>query len=140
MLLLQSAVLIGIAAWMGLRPNGVGILLAFVLVSLLGAGMASFSYALALSLSDENALASTLNTFMLPLTLLSGILLPLSLAPSFIQTMARANPFAYIVDAARALFGGLILTPPVLIGFVVAAALTGLSLWWSLHEIQKAPI
>jgi ABC-2 type transport system permease protein len=40
----------------------------------------------------------------MPLLLLSGILLPLSLAPDWLRALARANPLSYTVDAARALF------------------------------------
>ena len=38
--------------------------------------------------------------------LLSGILLPLTFAPGWLQAIAEWNPFSWAVDAARALFAG----------------------------------
>ncbi len=38
--------------------------------------------------------------------LLSGILLPLTLAPSWLRTIASINPLAHAVDATRALING----------------------------------
>ena len=40
-----------------------------------------------------------LNTFLFPILLLSGILLPMSLAPDWLQTVASFNPFEHAVDA-----------------------------------------
>ncbi|WP_280370103.1 ABC transporter permease [Nocardia wallacei] len=41
-----------------------------------------------------------------PLMLLSGILLPLSVGPTWLQTIGKVNPFSRTVEAARALFRG----------------------------------
>jgi ABC-2 type transport system permease protein len=49
-------------------------------------------------------MAALLNTVTMPLLLLSGILLPLSLAPGWLRGLAAANPLSYAVEAARALF------------------------------------
>jgi ABC-2 type transport system permease protein len=66
--------------------------------------MVSVSYTLALWLRNEDALAPLLNTVTLPLLLLSGVLLPLSLAPGWLQAAALLNPLSHAVEAARALF------------------------------------
>ena len=42
----------------------------------------------------------------MPLLLLSGILLPMALAPDWLQTLSTLNPLTHAVDAARALFNG----------------------------------
>jgi ABC-2 type transport system permease protein len=42
----------------------------------------------------------------MPLLLLSGVFLPLTLAPGVLQKIAGLNPFAYAVDASWALING----------------------------------
>ena len=41
-----------------------------------------------------------------PVLLLSGILLPMELAPRWLRTLAAINPFSHVVDGARAAFRG----------------------------------
>jgi ABC-2 type transport system permease protein len=122
-LLVQSAILVGFAvAVFGLRPDWAGLGLCVLLVTLLGALMASLSYALGLTLKSEDALAPLLNGISVPILLLSGILLPMSLAPDWLYAVSRANPLAYVVDAARALFAGDLAAPAVVTGFAVTLA------------------
>ncbi len=139
LLLLVQAVLLVVVAWLlGVEVNslpGVGVLLA--LLVLMGMLMASCSYAIALAVQDENSFAAILQTLLLPLLLLSGILLPLTLAPEWLQTVADFNPFAYTVDAARALFAGRLGDPAVFEGFGVLIPLTLLALWWAARSYRK---
>ncbi len=137
-LLVQSIVLVGVAWLLGLDLNLAGVGLVLVLLALMGLLMSSCSYAVALALKDENSFASTLQFFLLPLLLLSGILLPLALAPDWIQTVAAFNPFAYTVDAARTLFTGKLVDSEVLHGFAVLIPLTLLALWWATRSYRKA--
>jgi ABC-2 type transport system permease protein len=60
--------------------------------------------------------------------LLSGVLLPLSLAPGWIRAIAAINPLAYAVDAARAIFNDQLGDPSVLRGVAVMAILAVLAL------------
>ena len=100
--------------------------------------MASCSYALALPLKKEYAFSSALQFFLLPLLLLCGILLPLTLAPAWIRDVAAFNPFAYAVDAARTLFAGQLVDPTVLRGFAVLIPLTLPALWWAARSYRRA--
>lgn len=100
--------------------------------------MASCSYALALILKSEDAMAPLLNTVLLPLTLLSGIYLPLTFAPNWLQTVADFNPLAYAVEAARALFNGDLGNPAVFQGFAILIPLMLLALWWASRAFRKA--
>jgi ABC-2 type transport system permease protein len=100
--------------------------------------MASVSYAIAMAMKDENALASTLNTITLPLLLLSGITLPLALAPESIRTLAKFNPFAHTVDAARALTAGLFDDRSVVLGFGIIAVLMVLAIMWAARAFRQA--
>lgn len=137
-LLVQSLVLVTLAWPFGLRVDPLGLVLVLAMLVLLGLIMASCSYALALALKSEDALASLLNTVAVPMTLLSGIYLPLALAPGWLQTIAGVNPLAYAVNAARALMGGDLGDSSVLYGFAVLAPLAVLALWWAARAFRKA--
>ena len=74
--------------------------------SLVAVGLASVSYATALPVKSEDAFAPMLNSVIVPLVLLSGIMLPMTLAPGWLQGVARISPFRYIIDAMREAFAG----------------------------------
>lgn len=106
-LVVQALILVGVAVLaFGLRPNPLGLVLSVLLISVMAAGLASASYALGLWARNESTLASVLNSIAVPLMLLSGILLPMSVGPTWLQNVAKVNPFSHTVDAARALFRG----------------------------------
>jgi ABC-2 type transport system permease protein len=121
MLLGQSVVLLAVALAVGLEAPIEGVTVGLVLVLLLGIGFAATSYAIALHVSTPEGLASVLNGAALPLLLLSGVLLPMSLAPPWLDTLSRANPLRWIVDAERAAFRGEVMDVDVLYGLIAAA-------------------
>ena len=104
MLLMQATILIVLSLPFGLSIHFTGVLVVLGLVGLLGLLMASISYACALWLKSEDSFAPLIFTATLPLLLLSGVLLPLTLAPGWLRAIAAANPLSYAVDAARAVF------------------------------------
>jgi ABC-2 type transport system permease protein len=104
MLLMQATILIVLSLPFGLNIHFTGVLVVLGLVGLLGLLMASISYACALWLKSEDSFAPLIFTATLPLLLLSGVLLPLTLAPGWLRAIAAANPLSYAVDAARAVF------------------------------------
>ncbi len=136
-LLVQSTLVVILALFMGLRPDPLGLLICAVLIVFIAIALASFSYTLAIFLRDEGGLASTLNTLTVPLLLLSGITLPLTLAPQAIRTLARFNPFSYAVDAARALFNGNFGDTSILLGFGVIVVLMVLMPWWAVSAFRR---
>jgi ABC-2 type transport system permease protein len=105
-LVLQASVLVACAVPLGLRVNALGLVVALGLIILVGLVMAPTSYALALWLRDGEVMGPVLNIVTLPLMLLSGVLLPLSLAPAWLRFIAALNPLSHAVDASRALFNG----------------------------------
>lgn len=137
-LLVQALVLLLVAWLRGFRADPAGVALALGLVMLIGLLLALCSYALALALRDENALASTLQFFTLPVLLLSGIMLPLTLAPRWLRAIAALNPFAHAVDAARALFRGDIGDATIPRAFALVAVLALLALWWAARSFRQA--
>ena len=136
-LIAQCVLITLVAIPFGLSVNGAGFLLSLLLYALIGISMASISYAFALIFKIEDALAPTLNTITLPLSLLSGIILPLALAPVWLQDLSKVNPFSYAVDATRALFAGDFSNVGILEGFVVMAILAVLVFLWSLRSLNK---
>ena len=136
--LIAQCVLITIVAIpFGLTVNGYGFLLSLLLYALIGISMASISYGFALIFKIEDALAPTLNILTLPLSLLSGIILPLALAPVWLQDLSKINPFSYAVDAARSLFAGDFSNVGIVVGFIVVAALAILVFLWGLRSLNK---
>ena len=96
---------------------------------LVGLMSSSFSYTIALLTKNEYMLAPIINLFIIPLQLNSGITLPLSLAPSWINKIAALNPLAYAVSGARELFNGNILNNTVLTSFVILTVMACLSVY-----------
>ena len=74
----------------------------------------------------------------LPLTLLSGVLLPLSLGPVWIQAIAHLNPLYYAVEASRVLSTGAIASTEVYKAFAVLVPLAVITLFWATGVYRKA--
>ena len=125
----QAIVLCGAAFLMGLRVPIGAFLIGLVLVALLGAAFSFISNAIGMATKSEDALAPMVNTLALPILLLSGILLPMTLAPIWLQVVADFNPFKHIVAALRAVFRSDFSDPIVLIGLVLAVVLVVLGAW-----------
>jgi ABC-2 type transport system permease protein len=136
-LLLQCVLITLVAIPFGLSVNIYGFSLSLVLYALIGITMASISYGFALIYKIEDALAPTLNTITLPVSLLSGIILPLALAPIWLQDLAKINPFSYAVNATRSLFAGNFQSIGILEGFVVIGVLAILVFLWGLRSLNK---
>ena len=137
-LLVQACVLVLVALPFGLKVDFAGFLLTLVLLILLGLVMTSFSYATALALRSEDALAPVLNTVVLPTMLLSGVLLPMTLAPRWLRIVSSANPLKHAVDATRALFTGHLTDPSVPLGLGIMAVLAALAVWWAVQSFRQA--
>ena len=75
------------------------------------------------------------NSIIVPLLLLSGILLPMSLAWLF--TVSRFNPFVYVVDATRAAFVGDLASTTVLLGVLAAVALSVAAVTFGIRTFQR---
>ena len=137
-LLVQSSIAVALAVALGLVVSPAGLLVTFGLMALTGLLMASCSYALALLLKQEDSLASVTNTVATPLMLLSGITLPLTLAPAIIRSIASVNPLAYEVTAARSLFLGNFADPALPTSLVLLGGLAALAFWWAIRSLRRA--
>ncbi|WP_329013877.1 ABC transporter permease [Streptomyces sp. NBC_00690] len=136
----QALLLLAVAMAMGLRAHLGGTAMTLVLVALVGVLGASTSYGLALVLRDENTLASTVNILTMPLTLVSGLLLPVTLAPGWLQAMAKVNPLYYAVEAARSLMAGQFHDTAIPVGFAVVGGLAVLTVSWAASLFRKGVV
>jgi ABC-2 type transport system permease protein len=69
--------------------------------------------------------------------LLSGILLPMTLGPRWLQRIAAFNPFSHIVDAARVAFNDRLGDSSLVIGLACAAALAVAGLAIATRTFQR---
>jgi len=137
-LFVQGLILIGCALLFGLDAPVGGLVVGLVVVALLGAAFSSASYAAALILKSEDAFAPLVQGIAMPLLLLSGILLPMALAPDWLQTLSSLNPFTHTVNAARALFNGQWGDPEIAIGVVITAVFAVISVWIAARTFSRA--
>lgn len=137
-IVVQSAILVLIALPFGLKVSGAGAAISILLVGLLGLSLSSISYAVGLILQSEDALAPLSNFFVVPVLLLSGLLLPMSLAPAWLRRVSYADPLRHTVDATRALFKGHLASGTVLRGFLVTGALAALCVWFAVRQFRTS--
>ena len=133
----QALVLILVAIPFGLDPSWDGVLASIALVCLLAIGISAASYAMGLILKDEDAFAPFIQGVSLPLLLLSGVFLPMSLAPAWLETASKVNPLTHVVDGTRLLFRGDFGDGDVLLGAGIAVALSALLAWWGTRVFQR---
>ena len=138
MLLVQALIMIVLSIPFGIQLDPVGIALALVVLALLGLAVAPLSYAAALALKSEDAFAPLVQGVTFPLLLLSGILLPMALAPGWLQFLSTINPLTHTVDAVRALFNGQWGEPEILIGTVVTSVMAVIGVWAASRAFTRA--
>lgn len=136
MLVAQALTVIGVAYLMGLRIGLVALLLMLALMAATGLFASSFSQGLALATRSENGMSQTINLFMLPLMLLGGLMLPISLAPDWMQAIAPFNPLYHAVEAGRALFAGNLSASSIPIAFALFITLAAITTTWSLRSLR----
>lgn len=119
----QAVLLVLAAVVMGLRAPLAGILIGFAFVGVLTVVLASLSYALALLVSKAHEFGPVVNAVSMPSMLLSGLMLPMALAPGWLDVLSHFMPFRYLVDAVRAAYVGDYASTAMLYGVLMAAAL-----------------
>jgi ABC-2 type transport system permease protein len=104
---IQSLIVVGLAAATGASfPGGAGgVLVLMACAVLLAAAIGSLSIGIALLARKEETLIGVANFVVLPLTFLSSAFMKLSLAPEWIQHVARFNPVNWAVEAGREALG-----------------------------------
>jgi ABC-2 type transport system permease protein len=138
LLLMQATIMLVIAIPFGITLDPLGVAVTLALVGLIGLAMAPLSYAAALALKSEDAFAPLVQFVALPLLLLSGIFLPLQLAPDWLQTLSDLNPVTYAVDAVRAAFNGQWGETTIIVGSTIVIAIAVLAMWLASRAFSRA--
>ncbi|QFG21659.1 ABC transporter permease [Actinomadura sp. WMMB 499] len=131
----QSALLVLLGLVFGLRAPIAGIALGLAFVAVLAGALSALSYGLAMKVRTPPEFAAITNTAVLPLMLVSGLLLPMSLAPAWLDGLSHAVPFRYTADAVRQAYlgnyanGTVAAGAAVTLGFAVPAFAAGARLF-----------
>jgi ABC-2 type transport system permease protein len=137
-LIAQAVIITVLALAFGLSVHLGDLMLAYLLLALIALMTSALSYGIALRVKSEDALAPIMNTVAQPVLLLSGILLPMTLAPAWLKGVANWNPFSWAVDGSRALFAGDLYNDRVWQGLLIMATLTVASVVWAAREFARS--
>ena len=136
-IVVQATIIALVTVPFGFTIDLAGMLVGLVLLAILGVGLGSLSYALALASRNKDWMFWAVQQGVLfPVMILSGMLLPLDDAPGWLTTAAAFNPLSYIVPAERALFAGDLLSPTVAWGFIAAIVLAVIGLAVGIRAIR----
>lgn len=125
----QSVVVLLVMLPFGLRPDPLGAALTLAQLAVLGVGVGSLSYALALAVRKQEWMFWVVQqTVLFPVMLLSGMLLPLENGPAWMRAASAVNPLRYVVDSGRAAFAGDIASTAIAWGWLAAMATAAVGL------------
>ena len=136
-LFVQALILVGLGYLMGMRGSVTGIIFGILLTLLVGGACAAASNALALTTKSEDVMAPVINMVMMPVLLLSGILLPMTIGPKWLLDVSAWMPFRWVVDAVRTAFSGSFAGSPMIWGSVWALVLFVLAIWWGTATFRR---
>lgn len=138
-LLVQALLIIVVVTPFGFRIYPLGVAAGLLLLAVMGVGLGALSYALAISVkNNEGVFWLVQQTLLFPLLILSGMLLPIDAGPAWMQALSKINPLTHIVNAERALFSGSFADASVLTGTIAAVALAAVGLTLGTRAIRRA--
>jgi ABC-2 type transport system permease protein len=127
--LIQTTIILVIALLIGasiLSPLQYGMV--YLILFLFGVLMAAFSTTIALYLDDHDSYAAFNTMISMPLFFTSSALMPYSVMPAWLASIARINPLSFAIDAVRDVGAGGLPAGPVLLLAVLAGAVLGCSI------------
>lgn len=136
-LLVQALILIGLGFALGMKASFAGLVLGVALTLLIGGACAAASNALALTTKSEDVMAPVINMVMMPVLLLSGILLPMTIGPAWLERVSSFMPIRHVVDGVRDSFGGDLGSSGVMWGTGWALVLFAVAVWWGTATFRK---
>jgi ABC-2 type transport system permease protein len=123
----QAVLLVLAAVAMGLRAPLAGVLIGFAFVALLTVSLSALSYAMAMKVRTPQEFGPAVNALTMPSMLLSGLMLPMTLGPDWLDVLSHFVPFRYLVDAVRDAYVGSYTTDHMLYGVLVGLGFTALA-------------
>jgi ABC-2 type transport system permease protein len=136
-LLVQALILVGLGLALGMEAPLGGVVIGIALTLLIGSACAAASNALALTTKSEDVMAPVINMVMMPVLLLSGILLPMTIGPTWLEKASDFMPVRHVVDGVRNAFGGDYASSGLLWGTAWAVLLFLLAVWWGTSAFRK---
>ena len=136
-LLVQALILIALGYALGMVASGTGMVLGVALTLLLGGACAAASNALALTTKSEDVMAPVINMVMMPVLLLSGILLPMTIGPVWLERVSDYMPIRHVVDAVRSSFAGDFSSSALTWGIGWSVAMFLLAIWWGTATFRR---
>jgi len=136
-LLGQALIITVLALPFGLSVPIGDLLLAYLLLALMSLMAVTLSYGITLKVRNEMTLAPIMTTVSQPIMLISGVLLPLTLAPLWLHRIAEYNPFYWATNGMRALFAGHLGEPAVWLSLVIVIVMTVLASAWSVRLFAR---
>ena len=137
-MLVFNGVLVVVGAALGFSVHWLGLVVLGALLGVVQLATAAFFVAMALVSREINSFAAVANGLNLPVLLLGGVLLPISLGPLWLRVLAHFDPLLYLVDACRVLAAGTLWGPAIWQAFVVLVPLCALSLLWATGVLRNA--
>ena len=138
-LVIQALVVILVMIPFGFRPDPGGGILGLLLLGILGIGIGSLSYALAIAVREQDWMFWTIHqTLLFPLMILSGMLLPLDDGPQWMRMLSQFNPLTHVVNAERDLFAGHLATSNVAFGVLATIATAILGFFLGLRALRTS--
>jgi ABC-2 type transport system permease protein len=137
--LISSAVIVVLSVPFGFHVHAAGLAVFAVLLVLVLTVFAAWVTAMAVLMKGEiTSISGIVVGLNLPIILLGGVMLPLSLAPGWLQALAHVDPLYYAVEAGRDLAAGSITTVAVGVAYAVMVPLTAAVLWWATRVYRTA--
>lgn len=137
-MLAQAVVITVLALPFGLRVSLGYLLVAYLLLALLALATTALSYDVTLLIRDAATLGQVINSVSQPVGLLAGVLVPIALAPAWIQSVSWWIPFSWATKGMRALFNGNLGDPSVWQGMTVVLVLAVASVAWSTYLFRRS--
>jgi ABC-2 type transport system permease protein len=138
MMFVFDAVVVAVGVGFGFSVHWLGLAVLAVLLGLLMIILAAFSIATALITKQISSFAAIVNGINLPVLLLAGVLLPISLGPTWMSVLAHFNPLYYLVQASRVLASGTLSGTAVWQALAVLVPLCAIVLTWATRVFRKA--
>ena len=138
MMFVFDAVVVAVGYGVGFSVHWAGLAVLAVLLGLLMITIAAWSIATALVTKEISGFAAIINGINLPILLLAGVLLPISLGPAWMRGIAHVNPLYYLVQASRVLAAGTLSGTAVWQAFAVLVPLCLLVLAWATRVFRTA--